>query len=110
MRPVKPFLRTLRIAALVEAVSYLLLLGVAMPLKYVWGEPLAVRLIGMAHGVLFLWLLWLLQRARFEAGWPIRRVLLVFGASLVPLWPFFLDRSVRRWIESPPPPPPPATG
>jgi integral membrane protein len=101
MRTVPRFLHTLRLVALVEAVSYLLLLGIAMPLKYVWHEPMAVRVLGMAHGVLFLWLLWLLLRARFEAGWANGRVLLVFAASLVPLWPFFLDRRVRGWIAEP---------
>ncbi|MBL8724153.1 MAG: DUF3817 domain-containing protein [Planctomycetes bacterium] len=87
----------LRLVSLVEAVSYLLLLLVAMPLKYVWGWPWAVRVLGMAHGVLFLLLTWLLVRARFEAGWPLRRLLLVFVASLVPVWPFVLDRSLRVW-------------
>lgn len=101
MARVPRFLHTLRLVALVEAVSYLLLLGIAMPLKYVWHEPMAVRVLGMAHGVLFLWLLWLLIRARFEAGWPHGRVLLVFAASLIPLWPFFLDRRVRGWLAEP---------
>jgi len=95
------FLHTLRLVALVEAVSYLLLLGIAMPLKYVWHEPMAVRVLGMAHGVLFLWMVWLLIRARFEADSPIGRVLLVFVASLIPLWPFFLDRRVRGWLAEP---------
>ncbi len=90
----------LRLVSLVEAVSYLLLLLVAMPLKYVWGWPWAVRVLGMAHGVLFLLLTWLLVRARFEARWSVRRLLLVFVASLVPLWPFALDRSLRAWIAS----------
>ena len=47
-------IRTLRILGNVEGVSYLLLLGVAMPLKYAFGLPLAVKIVGMAHGVLFL--------------------------------------------------------
>lgn len=97
---VQPFLRALRLVSLVEAVSYLLLLGVAMPLKYIWSEPLAVRVLGMAHGVLFLVLVWLLARAHFEARWPVRRTLLVFAAALVPLWPFFLDRRLRAWIAA----------
>ena len=47
-------IRTLRILGNIEGVSYLLLLGVAMPLKYAFGLPLAVKVVGMAHGVLFL--------------------------------------------------------
>lgn len=94
----------LRRTSIVEAISYLVLLGVAMPLKYVWDQPMAVRVFGMAHGVLFLVLVWLLVQARFDRGWPIGRLLHVFVASLVPLWPFFLDRTMREWIAATPPP------
>lgn len=98
-----PFLRVLRVVTLVEAVSYLVLVGVAMPLKYWWGEPLAVRIFGMVHGVLFLLMVWLLLRARFEAKWGMDRLALVFVASLLPIWPFFVDRPLRGWIAATPP-------
>lgn len=104
MAPVPNPLPKLRIVALVEAVSYLVLLGIAMPIKYWGGEPMPVRVCGMIHGLLFLLLLWLLMRARFEAQWPKPRLWLLFVASLVPLWPFFLDRRVREWITEAPVP------
>lgn len=88
-----------RVTSLTEAVSYLLLLGVAMPLKYLAGQPFAVWVVGMIHGTLFLLLIWFLIRAHFEKGWPRPRLWLLFAASLVPLWPFFLDRRVRRWVR-----------
>jgi integral membrane protein len=50
--------------------------------------------------VLFLLLIWFLVRAHLERGWQVSRLLLVFVASLVPLWPFFLDRDIRRWIAA----------
>ena len=96
------FLQALRVVTLVEAVSYLVLVGVAMPLKYWWGEPLAVRIFGMIHGVLFLLMVWLLLRARFEAKWGMDRLWLVFVASLFPIWPFFVDRRLRAWGEATP--------
>lgn len=91
-------LSRLRIMSLTEAVSYLLLLAIAMPLKYVYDMPLAVQVIGMIHGVLFMMLLWFLVRANFESPWPRSRLWLLAIASLVPLMPFFLDRKVRGWI------------
>ena len=100
MRPMPNPVRSLRVAALTEAVSYLVLLGIAMPMKYWWGLPLAVTVVGMVHGILFLAVLWLLVRARMHAGWPWSRVGLVFVASLVPLWPFFLDRRVKQWVDA----------
>lgn len=93
-------LRALRLTALVEAISYLVLLGIAMPLKYACGQPLLVRVVGMVHGVLFLLLLWLLLRAHFEFRWPRQRVWLLVAAAFVPCWPFFLDRRVRGWIAT----------
>lgn len=89
----------LRRVALAEAVSYLLLLAVAMPLKYLAGLPLAVRVIGLIHGLLFLALCWALVRALRRAGWPVSRCLLVLAVSFVPVLPFFFDRRMRRWEE-----------
>ena len=91
-------LSRLRSASLIEATSYLLLLAVAMPLKYLAGIALAVQVLGMIHGVLFLVLIWLLVRAAFETSWPKSRLLLLGFASLVPLMPYFLDSKVRGWI------------
>lgn len=93
----------LRRTSIVEAISYLVLLLIAMPLKYGWDLPMAVRVSGMVHGVLFLLLVWLLVKAHFDRGWPRQRLVLLFTASLVPLWPFFLDRQVHAWIAATPP-------
>ena len=90
-----------RRVALTEAVSYLVLLGIAMPLKYAAGMPWAVRIVGSLHGALvivFCWTLWRLVR---ESDWPLRRAALVFGASLVPIVPFVLDRRVKAWAQDP---------
>lgn len=93
----------LRRAALAEAVSFLVLLGIAMPLKYAFAMPIAVTIVGSLHGVLFVAVVWLLLRARTERGWPNGRIALLFAASLVPFWPFFLDGRVRAWIAATPP-------
>jgi integral membrane protein len=93
-------LRALRRVSLTEAVSYLVLLGIGMPLKYAFGMPMTVKVTGMLHGVLFLVLTWLLIRAYFEHRWPIGRLLLVFAAAFLPLVPFWLDARVRRWSEA----------
>lgn len=82
--------------ALSEAVSYLLLLGVAMPLKYVAGWPLGVRIVGMIHGILFVALVVALIQAKFH-GLAFKRGLTVFALSFVPIVPFFFDRHIRQW-------------
>ncbi len=91
-----PFLRTI---ALAEAISYLLLLGVAMPLKYYGGMPQAVSVVGALHGGLFVLFGWALLRVLVLARWPLGRAALVFLASLLPLVPFWLDRRMAGWAD-----------
>jgi integral membrane protein len=62
------------------------LVFVAMPLKYWAGLPLAVRIVGMAHGV------------GVKRGWSKTRWGLAFLSSLVPFGTFVLDRSLKREI------------
>lgn len=87
----------LRVAGLVEAVSYMLLVGIAMPLKYIWGMPKAVSVVGMIHGVLFIIFCAALARAHFAAQWPVGRSALLFVASLLPFGPFVLDSRLKQW-------------
>ena len=86
----------LRLVAFLEGVSFLVLLLIAMPLKYAFGQPLAVKHVGMAHGVLFVLYVLLLLSAALERGWSARKILLAFGASLVPLGTFWADKKLFR--------------
>lgn len=100
LSPARLAIHHFRLTALAEAVSYLLLLGIAMPLKYLWGMPLAVKIIGSLHGLLFVVFCITLVRAWQMAGWPFARVVMLFIASLIPLLPFWLDRQLQRWQEA----------
>jgi integral membrane protein len=86
----------LRSVGKIEAVSFLVLLGIAMPLKYLAGIPLAVKAVGWAHGVLFIWFCIALGRAKLRAELPMVQVLGVFIAALVPFGPFVIDRRLER--------------
>jgi integral membrane protein len=90
-------IRFLRKIALIEAVSFLVLLGVAMPLKYWAGLPLAVKIVGWLHGVLFVVFCCALLRAWLAARWPITRAALLFIAALLPFGPFIIDRRMLGW-------------
>ena len=92
----------LRRVGKLEAISFLVLLGVGMPLKYLAGLPLAVKLCGWAHGLLFVWLVISLWLARREAGLSARQVLTVFLAALLPFGPFVIDRHLETWRGSTP--------
>ena len=89
----------LRAVAKAEAVSFLLLLGVAMPLKYLAGWPLGVQVVGALHGGLFLLFCAALLRTMLVARWPIARAALLFLASLLPFGPFVLDGRMAGYQE-----------
>ena len=93
-------LRQLRLVALLEGSSFLALLFIAMPLKYLAGLPLAVRIVGSVHGLLFLMFLAALFRAGRQRRWPFSRSLLAFVSSIVPFGTFLFDRSLRREIAA----------
>ncbi len=86
----------LRLIGWVEGVSFILLLGIAMPLKYIWAEPLAVRIVGATHGVLWMALCVALVDTRRQEDWSWSEVSLPFVASLVPFGPFLIDRRLRE--------------
>ena len=87
----------LRIISLTEGVSFLLLLGVAMPLKYFAGLPMAVKLAGWIHGVLFIVFGLALLQTMVVARWPMLRGAAVFVAALLPFGPFVMDRRIRAY-------------
>lgn len=89
-----PFLRRV---ALVEGASFLVLLGVAMPLKYVAGMPHAVKIAGWAHGVLFMAFVAALAVTVVLARWPLGRTAMVFVAALLPFGPFVIDPRMKRY-------------
>lgn len=86
----------LRVVAFLEGVSFLVLLFVAMPLKYLAGQPEAVRQVGAAHGVLFVLYVLLVTQNALKSRWPLRKVLLALLASLVPLGTFWADKRLFR--------------
>ncbi|WP_375418237.1 DUF3817 domain-containing protein [uncultured Hymenobacter sp.] len=86
----------LRLVGFLEGVSFLVLLLIAMPLKYLAGQPAAVRMVGMAHGLLFVLYVFLLIQNTIEHGWSWRKAALGFVASLVPLGTFWADRRLFR--------------
>ena len=86
----------LRIIALIEGISFIVLLGVAMPLKYFAGMPQAVTFAGWLHGMLFIAFCIALTQAHQEAQWSSWRSGTVLIAALLPFGPFVIDGRLRR--------------
>jgi integral membrane protein len=82
--------------ALLEGISYLVLLGIAMPLKYLADMPLMVEYTGWVHGLLFVLYIGFLIFSAVLYNWKFGRVLLIFLAALLPFAPFIVERKLKR--------------
>ena len=90
----------LRAIGIVEGISFLLLLGVAMPLKYFAGMPQVVTVVGWLHGMLFITFCIALAQARQDANWNAWRTGVVLFAGLLPFGPFVIDGRLRKENET----------
>jgi integral membrane protein len=92
----KTLLHWFRIVAIAEGISFLFLLGIAMPLKYFMQMPMAVKIGGYIHGFLFIGFVALAWNVKNELNknsiWFAKALL----ASLLPFGTFVLDRSLKK--------------
>jgi integral membrane protein len=95
----KTTIRNLRIIGISEGISFLVLLLIAMPLKYYVGFPLAVKYVGWIHGILFIAYILAVFFSIKAMRWGWFAVLVALGASLLPLGTFALDRQLKRRQE-----------
>lgn len=95
----RTLIKSLRITGLAEGTSFLVLLLIAMPLKYYFNVPQAVKMVGWAHGVLFLAYVALVFLSIRSMKWSMTGVLVALGASLVPTGTFWLDKSLKKREE-----------
>jgi len=85
-------LRTLfRVLGLLEGLSFIALLGIAMPMKYILGVSGATQVPGMVHGILFLAYLGMALQRSDEENWPTKKLFLAVLASIFPLGTFVFD-------------------
>jgi integral membrane protein len=96
MHLLKTSVGRLRVAGFLEGMSFLILLGIAMPLKYLAGRPEAVQVVGMAHGVLFVLYVVLVGLAQREQRWPLRTSTWLLVAAFLPFGPFVADARLLR--------------
>lgn len=89
-------LKSFRIISYLEGLSFLLLLGIAMPLKYLFDMPMAVTVTGTLHGILFILYLVIVAYIMITLRWSIVKGLLAVVASVVPFGPFIFDAKLIK--------------
>lgn len=90
------FVRAFRLIGMMEGISFLVLLGICMPLKYYAGIPEAVKIVGWAHGLLFVLYVGAVVQAKFILHWSFKQVFFAMAASVIPFGPFIVDRQYLK--------------
>ena len=80
-----------RLVALLEGVSYILLLFIAVPIKYWGGDEQWVKLLGMPHGILFVSYLIFAFLIKKNENWGMNDLGIVLLASILPFGTFYVD-------------------
>jgi integral membrane protein len=81
-----------RIISYLEGISYLLLIGVGVPLKYLAEDPSWVKSLGMPHGLLFVAYIFLAIIVRQIKNWDAKTMVIVLLASIIPFGTFYVDK------------------
>jgi integral membrane protein len=86
----------LRLLGIAEGLSLLILLCIAMPLKYMADQPEAVKYTGWIHGILFVGYVVAVLVMFYERNWPFRKVVLACLAAFLPFGTFVFDAQLRE--------------
>lgn len=92
-------LNIFRIVAFLEGLSYIALLFIAVPIKYLYGDPQYVKLLGMPHGVLFMAYIVLALLLSSEMGWKRKNLFIILIASVIPFGTFYVEYKYLRTIK-----------
>ena len=89
----------LRFLSFLEGLSLLVLVFIAMPVKYYGNDPGLVKLIGPIHGALFLLFVFGVVKVGIEQQWPFRQTAWVlFIGSFIPFGTFYIDHKILRHL------------
>lgn len=77
-----------------EVLSFLVLLFIAMPMKYIFDMPLAVKYVGWAHGALFILYAAAIAILGFQFKWKFIRMFLLFIGAFIPFGPIIMEKRV----------------
>ena len=86
----------LRKAGIAEGISFLVLLCIAMPLKYIFHQPMAVKIFGWIHGILFVAFLFLAWEYKTDRNKSFKWLALAFLAAIIPTGTFFFDKKLKE--------------
>ena len=86
-----------RLISFLEGISYLLLLFIAVPIKYFQGDATYVKMLGMPHGILFMGYIILAILIQKQMKWNLKTMGIVVLASIIPFGTFYVD---KKYLQS----------
>lgn len=89
-------LKNLRILAIVEGISMLVILFVTMPLKYIYNNPMPNKFSGMIHGFLFISYLYMVYACNIKQKWDKKTLIILVLAAIIPFGPFIIDKKYLK--------------
>jgi len=95
---IKTPLGRLRLLAFIEGVSFLILLFVTMPLKYVFQIPEPNKFFGIVHGILFVLYVVVVIQMTIEQQWKMKKMILALLASIIPFGTFWADKKLFKTV------------
>lgn len=90
------WLKRFRYISIIEGISFLVLLFIAMPLKYMMDMPLAVTYVGWAHGLLFIIYIYIVFPTAKKLTWNFSKTFFALIASVLPFGPFIFDKYLTK--------------
>jgi integral membrane protein len=88
-----------RTIAVLEGISYLMLFGLTMPLKYLANMPEPNKFVGYAHGFLFIAYIILSIVFWMEKKWSLKKGAVILIASLLPFGTFYIDKKYLKHLK-----------
>jgi len=85
-----------RLISIIEGLSFLLLVFVAMPIKYLGDNPIPVKIVGMGHGVLFILFCMALFHVMYKCKWSKGFGVLLFIYSLIPFGFIMIEKAINK--------------
>ena len=92
-------IKVFRIISYLEGISYILLLFIAVPIKYYANDPSLVKLLGMPHGLLFVAYVMLSLVNSKKYNWSFIKTVVVLISSIIPFGTFYVDYKYLKTDE-----------
>ncbi len=80
--------------AIAEGISFLIILGITMPLKYIMNNGMPNKIVGMIHGSLFIYYCIAVIIVKDKFGWDFKKTAIALIAAVIPFGTFYVEKKM----------------